>query len=109
MVGTLERDNIIHVETNRLGNAVVRRPKEEMYGLSADQILRSDMFGLDSTRDPEFKKHLDKLSQQALSGNPDAAMKFMRQAARGSGAIVETLSEASPPDWVKRLTASKDR
>lgn len=109
VVGTLERDNIIHVETNRLGNAVVRRPKEEMYGLSADQILRSDMFGLDSTRDPEFKKHLDKLSQQALSGNPDAAMKFMRQAARGSGAIVETLSEASPPDWVKRLTASKDR
>lgn len=109
VVGTLERDNIIHVETNRVGNAVMRRPAEEVYGLSADQILRSDMFGLESTRDPEFKKHLDSLSEQALGGDQEAAMTFMRQTARGSGAIVVNGEEPSPPEWVKRLAASKTR
>ncbi|GLS43745.1 AAA family ATPase [Methylobacterium brachythecii] len=104
VVGTLERVNIVHIETNRLGRPVLRRPEEEIYGLSADQILRSEIFGLESTRDPSFKAHLDALSGEAATGDREAAMTFMRQVAQGKGAA---LAEESPeaPEWVKRLAA----
>ncbi|PWR23780.1 AAA family ATPase [Zavarzinia compransoris] len=105
VVGTLERVNVIHVETGRRGNIVIKRPDEEIYGLTADQILRSEIFGLDSTRDPKFKAHLDELTRRAVTGDREAAMKFMRQAAKGSGAA-ETLSgkSAEMPDWLASMT-----
>jgi hypothetical protein len=107
VVGTLERSNIVHVETDRLGRPVMRRPDEEVYGLSADQILRSEIFGLQSTRDPAFKKHLDSLTRKAAAGNRQAAMQFMRQAARGNAAIIESKEPPEPPAWVKKLAARK--
>jgi hypothetical protein len=107
VVGTLERANIVHVETDKLGRSVMRRPDEDLYGLSADQILRSDVFGLQSTRDPTFKKHLDALTRKAASGDRKAAMQFMRQAARGKAAIIEPGEAPEPPAWVKKLAASK--
>jgi predicted ATPase len=108
VVGTLERANIIHVETNRAGRPIMRRPDAEVYGLSADQILRSDVFGLDSTRDPAFKDHLDVLSRKAETGDRAAAMLFMRQAALGQGAAtVEPGKTPEPPEWVKTFAAAK--
>lgn len=104
VVGTLERANIYHVETNRLGRPVLRRPDEETYGLSADQILRSEIFGLESTRDPSFKAHLDALSGDAATGDRNAAMTFMRQVAQGKGAALASETPEAP-EWVKRLAA----
>ncbi|WP_246413202.1 AAA family ATPase [Methylobacterium brachythecii] len=104
VVGTLERANIHLIETNRLGRPVLRRPDEEIYGLSADQILRSDVFGLESTRDPSFKAHLDALSGEAAIGDREAAMTFMRQVAQGQGAALPE-EPSEPPEWVRRLAA----
>jgi hypothetical protein len=107
VVGTLERSNIFHVEVDQAGQPIMRRPDEEVYGLSADQILRSEIFGLESTRDPEFKKHLDDLTRKAVAGDRHAAMQFMRQTARGQAAIIESKVPPEPPAWVKKLTAKK--
>ncbi|EIM30454.1 AAA family ATPase [Microvirga lotononidis] len=108
VVGTLERANIIHVETGPRGHAIMKRPGEEVYGLTADQILRSEIFGLDSTRDPGFKAHLDNLASEAASGNREAARLFMRQAARGSAAA-EAVSSDRPemPEWLTSLASRK--
>jgi predicted ATPase len=108
VVGTLESANIIHVEISRSGKSIMKRPDEEVYGLSADQILRSDVFGLSSTRDLEFKEQLDELSKKATSGDRAAAMAFMRLAAGGQGAAtVNSDDTPEPPEWVKTLAAMK--
>ncbi|MBV9930371.1 MAG: AAA family ATPase [Alphaproteobacteria bacterium] len=102
VVGTLERANI-HVVERRRGFPIIRRPDEEVFGLSADQILRSNLFGLDSTRDQSFKRKLDRLVRDAELGDAAAALAFMRGASRGAAAIVD---EADAP-LEKRRAAGK--
>jgi energy-coupling factor transporter ATP-binding protein EcfA2 len=104
IVGSLERANIYFVGGS--GPTDVSRPPEEVYGLSADQVLRSEVFGLESTRDPDFQEQLDDLSRRVTAGEPGAARKLMHSAALGAG-IDSSLSEATseedqPPDWVRR-------
>lgn len=98
VVGTLERANIYHLERSPRDRPVISRPSEEVYGLTADQILRSDVFGLDSTRAPPFKIELDALSRRAQAGERGASLAFMNKVARGAGAV----AVAEPPDWVRR-------
>jgi hypothetical protein len=111
VVGTLESANIYYVHVKSSGNPVIQRPEEEVYGLSADQILRSQVFGLESTRDPEFKKELDELSAKAVLGDEKAAVRFMHQVARGSGGYVDDPAfsddKPAPPDWVRKLAADR--
>lgn len=107
IVGTLERANIWVIESARSGPRI-ERPDEEIFGLTADQILRTELFGLDSTRDVEFSKELDQLAQRAVKGDVTAAMTFMRKAARGEGAF--TGSELGPvaedpPEWLAKVRA----
>ena len=101
VVGTLERANILTVERSQRGVPRVLRPTEETYGLTADQLLRSEMFGLDSTRDPEFKTELDRLSRKAATGDLDASIAFMNGVAGGAAGV----AEATPPDWVVQASA----
>ena len=109
VVGTLERSNIWLIE-RRNGRPVIRRPSEEVFGLSADQILRSELFGLSSTRDASFKRRLDKIAVAAAKGDADAAIAFMRMAARGESAIIEPTDpddRTPPPDWLKKIAARR--
>lgn len=110
VVGSLERANIIHVETGINGTTKMLRPDEEIYGKTADQILRSDMFGLNSTRAPAFRAELDKLAEAATGGDRDAALDFMRQAARGSAATVAMRSpeRREMPNWLKRSSEAEE-
>lgn len=110
VVGSLERANIIHVETGANGTAKMARPDEEIYGKTADQILRSDIFGLNSTRAPEFRAQLDKLAEAATGGDREAALDFMRQAARGSGATEAARSDErrEMPSWLKPSSMAEE-
>jgi energy-coupling factor transporter ATP-binding protein EcfA2 len=100
VAGTLERSNLYFVSKGRGGLPRIERPDEETLGLSADQILTSPVFGLDSTRDPEFRKEMDRLADAAEAGVPGAALDLMRKAALGAG-------DAPPlgptPEWLKNL------
>lgn len=109
VVGTLERANTWIVERRR-GWPTIERPDEEFFGLSADQILRSELFGLSSTRDVGFKRQLDALAAKAQAGDAEAAMTFARKAARGQSAAVGDDVQGDrgePPAWLMRLADSR--
>ncbi|MCZ6773261.1 MAG: AAA family ATPase [Proteobacteria bacterium] len=98
VVGTLERANIYHLRT-RGTQTLVERPDFDTYGLTAEQILRSDVFGLETTRVAGFVKVLRALQSSASSGDSESAKELMRKVARGRSA---SIPEDEIPDWVKR-------
>jgi predicted ATP-binding protein involved in virulence len=61
-------------------------PDEPIHGLSADQILQSPYFALNSARPPEVAEKLRTLNQRAQSGDRSAAVEFMQRLAHGSEA-----------------------
>ena len=64
----------------------VLRPGEELYGLSADQILTSESFGLESSRDERFFDRLKDVADKAREGGAEDALRFMRMVAGGAAA-----------------------
>jgi AAA domain, putative AbiEii toxin, Type IV TA system len=52
VAGTLQPENIFVLETEPDGSSVVKQYQENIYGLTANQILTSSYFGLESTRAP---------------------------------------------------------
>jgi predicted ATP-binding protein involved in virulence len=99
VAGSVSSANLFIVaQPNDQDSATITRPSSEVYGLSADQILTSSMFGLNSTRAPEFVKTLEHLESKATTGDADAAMALMRGLSQGAGANLEPDDE--PPAWV---------
>lgn len=106
VVGSLERCNIYQFKWGRGSQPSARRPAEEVYGLTADQILRSDVFGLESTRDPEFRKGLLELSSQASAGSDGAAVELMHKLAHGNGMVAEARADRVP-EWLGQFGADR--
>jgi predicted ATPase len=89
LVGTVHGANVFVLETEEMGGirkSILRPSEEEVYGLSADQILTSGHFGLASARNPEFASHLQAQAQAASQGDPEAAIQLMRLMALGAAA-----------------------
>ena len=80
VTGSLEWQNIWVMRDN----SPTRLPDEPIYGLSADQVLQSKYFNLDSTRPPEVADKLRSLDSKAQQGDRKAAVEFMRRLAHGS-------------------------
>ena len=89
VAGTLPAANILMMTTDEEGFPKVVRPEEEIQGRDADQILRSPPFGLETSRTPEFGRHLSNAYQEAASGDWDAALKVMDLFAHGSSANIQ--------------------
>ncbi len=100
VVGTLERANLITVLSGKNGFPVIDRPTDETFGLSADQVLRSEAFGLESTRDPDFRAELVRVSQEAQTGKEGSTIEFMRKAALGNAPPPEIAEAPPPPAWL---------
>lgn len=108
ITGTLERANIHVVSRRGTGAPVVSPPDEEMYGLSADQILMTDLFGLESTRDQLFAQELRILEKSATEGDASASIEFIRKAAIGKAADLYPRDEpAEIPEWLRDMAAKK--
>src|SRR5690606_35421249 len=85
VVGTLQGQNIRVLSLNEDNRtAVIERPADDMTGWSADQILTSEAFGLDSTRDPGVFAEMVKTARIAQSGSVDAADRLMQMLAYGA-------------------------
>jgi hypothetical protein len=80
VTGSLEWQNIWVMKEN----SPTQLPDEPIYGLSADQVLQSKYFNLDSTRPPEVADKLRSLDSKAQQGDRKAAVEFMRRLAHGS-------------------------
>lgn len=81
VVGSLEAANLFVLEESENGAVVTRRP-EKVHGASAEQILLSPYFGLDSTRSLDVAAELRRLSDAAGGDDPDAALAYLRLLAR---------------------------
>ncbi|WNG14227.1 AAA family ATPase [Cystobacter fuscus] len=97
VVSTLSSQNVLLLEERKRAGGVmateVLRPGEELYGLSADQILTSQSFGLESSRDERFFEQLKEVADQARDGGSEDALRFMRMVAGGPVAGDAPVSE----------------
>lgn len=76
VVGSLEAANLfVLVEENH--STVIKRLPEGVRGRSAEQILLSPYFGLDSTRAAGTAEQLSSLAKQAVSGNKKASIEYL--------------------------------
>ncbi|GAB2858836.1 hypothetical protein GCM10027277_29150 [Pseudoduganella ginsengisoli] len=81
VVGSLEASNLFVLDVTGDGALVTRRP-EKVHGASAEQILLSPYFGLESTRTREVAKDLRKLADQATADDPKAALEYLKLLAK---------------------------
>ena len=105
VAGTLQRVNTYQLRTGA-SQSLVKRPEFSSYGLTAEQILRSEAFGLKTTRTEPFAAELRHLERQASAGNIEAADNLMRKASQGPLAA-SAPSDKDMPAWVKRKIAKK--
>jgi AAA15 family ATPase/GTPase len=102
IAGSISRKNL-WVTRSQLDGNTIEQPDTEIYGLNSDQILTSDIFGLESTRAEGFLDELEDLEQKAVRGDNKAALDLMRGLARGKAALEPTPT----PDWVKEIAAKQ--
>ncbi len=78
VAGTVGRGNLYRLDTGPDGDALVSHPELDIYGMSADQILLSSYFGLDSTRAEGKLSELEKLSARVRQGDARAAIDYLK-------------------------------
>lgn len=79
VVGTLQRENIWVAESAPDGNGSVLAQKPTgVQGLSADQILLTEYFGLETSRAPEKQKRLRRIAAAAERKMPGKADAFLK-------------------------------
>ena len=86
VAGTVESANLFLVVPDGDSASVLARPEVEVHGLTADQILMSPHFGLESTRAPDFYEKLRQVSAAVSRGEPGAAARFMNMTSLGAAA-----------------------
>lgn len=111
VVGTLSSHNvrILKEDTLPAGERVtqVETVDEELYGLSADQILTSESFGLESSRDERFFERLKQAAVDAREGGAEAALRFMRMVGGGAAAEPSSRPEKPRPGVKKKLSVKR--
>lgn len=92
IAGTLQAANLIVTEVDEeTGQVKIDTSREQVYGLSADQVLNSRYFGLASSRAQGAEQRLQELAERALR-NPDAAEEYLRLLTDGD----DTTAEKAP-------------
>jgi predicted ATP-binding protein involved in virulence len=104
VAGTLESSNIFVVEPDESGASVVHQYRERIHGLSAEQILLSSYFDLQTTRAESMHDELSSLAQRARDGDQSAAVEYMRRLARGSIREEQQQQRNAPRAISKRQT-----
>jgi hypothetical protein len=82
VVGSLQRQNIVVLQSEG-GLSVARQLPEKVHGRSAEQILLSPYFGLESTRAPDVAAELEALRRRSESGDSAASIKYLELLATG--------------------------
>jgi hypothetical protein len=77
VAGSIAKENIFLMEVDLTGASVVRQSEERIFGLSADQVLESQYFGLQSTRAKSFLEEVRHLTEQSKSRDPSIALQLM--------------------------------
>lgn len=84
IVGSIQWQNIIYLKQAEDGWIVPDREERNTFGLDSDQILVSNFFGLETTRNNETADQLRNLSLKAATGNSEARSELMEILTKGS-------------------------
>ena len=79
LAGSLEWQNIIIARQRRDGSAFLERVPVDVSGMDADQILLTELFGLDSTRSGAQTRRIRKLLERSREGDTEAARTLMAE------------------------------
>ncbi len=87
LAGALRPDNTILLEPDREapghGATHARRLREDVFGRTADRVLTSSYFDLETSRADPFRAKLRTIIERARAGDPDAPIQFMQMLATG--------------------------
>ena len=83
IAGSVEWMNITRLQLDRQHRTRADPFEEPIHGLDVDQILVSDLFGMESTRAQRKRDRLHKLRIQARQGDDEAAKKLISELAKG--------------------------
>ena len=83
LVGSLEWRNVIVIRDSTDGSSL-EQVRDQVSRMDADQILLTDIFGLESTRSASQTGRIRELVEQAREGDTEAAQKLMAELS-GSG------------------------
>lgn len=84
LAGALQADNLFITEFDSETNSIkVVQGEQNVYGLSADQILTSSYFGLSTPRAPGAVEDMKELARKAGSDNGASALELMRRLTKG--------------------------
>lgn len=83
VVGSLEWMNIITMKSAPRQASTLKRIRNAVHGLDADQVLLTDFFGLGTTRAAGPKRAIKELSLKARYGDTEAAKQLLAQMSRG--------------------------
>lgn len=79
VAGTVRRENVFVTDRAEDGTAVIKQLEERVFGRSAEQLLLSSYFGLQTTRPEAFQDEAQVLFQQAASGDSGAALSYLER------------------------------
>ena len=93
VVGSVSRSNVRRVEASSDGATIVASSRE-VFGLSAEQLLAGDHFAVASTRNTVFDRHLQRETNAARGGDPEAALRVLRLLTLGGAAIEDATARS---------------
>lgn len=77
VASTVERENVFVTEVASDGTATIKQLDEKVFGRSAEQLLLSSYFGLESTRPSTFQDQARVLFRRAAQGDTEAALTYL--------------------------------
>ncbi len=101
VAGTVPNDALLVLNRSESGKITTARPEQSIYGLSADQILVSDHFGLETTRAPGPALELREISRKAMkghqSGDLGASIEYLKKVAASNNRPFDMQPESIEP------------
>jgi len=98
VAGTVPDEALVVLKREDDGEIITTRPMQSIYGLSADQILVSEHFGLETTRAKGPALELRKMSRAAMegtkSGNLNASLEYLKLVAAKDNRPFDLQSES---------------
>ena len=86
VASSLDNENIYILEQNSSYTSYVRRPTSKFEGKSVDEVL-IELFDVQQPRSPQLQRQLSELAQQAMAGDLDASLLYLRRLNEGSRPI----------------------
>jgi energy-coupling factor transporter ATP-binding protein EcfA2 len=79
VASAVRRENVFVTTRDEEGLATIKQIEEKIYGRSAEQLLLSSYFGLDTTRPESFEQSAETLFEKAAKGDNEAALTFLKE------------------------------